>query len=156
MNTQQAYINGFIKRAAQYGLNKPEALRLLKIANNQPDSAPFKHTPLDLSLGNSRTLSPGTLSPGTLSPGTLSPGTLSSGTRSFSKDLNRAAGFTPVRNKFAKTSINLMNFDTSNPGHWASLPVLPKWMKSLLSAKSEDNYNEKAEPLPERRPEVNR
>jgi hypothetical protein len=32
MNTQQAYINGFVKRAAQYGLNQYQAVELLKQA----------------------------------------------------------------------------------------------------------------------------
>jgi len=33
MNTQQAYINGFIKRANEYGLNQYQAVELLKQAN---------------------------------------------------------------------------------------------------------------------------
>jgi hypothetical protein len=33
MNSQQAYINGFVKRAAQYGLNQYQAVELLKQAN---------------------------------------------------------------------------------------------------------------------------
>jgi hypothetical protein len=33
MNTQEAYIQGFVKRAAEYGYNQQEALRLLKQAN---------------------------------------------------------------------------------------------------------------------------
>ena len=32
MNTQQAHINGFVKRAAQYGLNEQKAIELFKIA----------------------------------------------------------------------------------------------------------------------------
>jgi len=45
MNTQQAYINGFVKRAAQYGLTDFQAMELLKQgtfaagANPMPDSA---------------------------------------------------------------------------------------------------------------------
>ena len=161
MYTQQAYINGFVKRAALHGLNKSAALRLLKIANNQPDSAPFKHTALDLSLGNSGTLSTGTLSPGTLSTGTLSPGTLSTGTLSpgagsFGKYLNWATAYTPVKNNVGKTSIQLTTFDVDNPAHWASLRFLPWFARSLLSGKSEDLKNQRAQPLPERRPDVNR
>jgi hypothetical protein len=30
MNTEQAYINGFVKRAAEYGFNEREAIKLLK------------------------------------------------------------------------------------------------------------------------------
>lgn len=30
MNTQQAFINGFVKRASEYGLNQNEAFELLK------------------------------------------------------------------------------------------------------------------------------
>ena len=33
MNTQQAYINGFVKRAAEYGLGHDEAIGILKNAN---------------------------------------------------------------------------------------------------------------------------
>jgi hypothetical protein len=33
MNTQQAYINGFVKRAAQYGFNQAQAFELLKQAS---------------------------------------------------------------------------------------------------------------------------
>lgn len=33
MNTQQAYINGFVKRANEYGLNTSEALHILKQAS---------------------------------------------------------------------------------------------------------------------------
>lgn len=32
MNTQQAYLEGFIKRAAEYGFNENEAVELLKTA----------------------------------------------------------------------------------------------------------------------------
>jgi hypothetical protein len=34
MNLQEAYINGFVKRAAQYGFNELEAVDLLKQAND--------------------------------------------------------------------------------------------------------------------------
>lgn len=33
MSTQQAYIEGFVKRAVEYGLNKNEAIKILKQAN---------------------------------------------------------------------------------------------------------------------------
>lgn len=36
MNTQQAYINGFVKRAAEYGYKTNEALDILKQANTIP------------------------------------------------------------------------------------------------------------------------
>lgn len=38
MNTKQAYINGFVKRAAEYGFNKQEAVALLKQANQFMDN----------------------------------------------------------------------------------------------------------------------
>jgi hypothetical protein len=34
MNTQQAYINGFVKRAAQHGLDHTQAIDLLKQAGS--------------------------------------------------------------------------------------------------------------------------
>lgn len=37
MNTQQAYINGFVKRAAQYGYNYIEAMNILKSAELKGD-----------------------------------------------------------------------------------------------------------------------
>ena len=41
MTTQQAYINGFVKRAAAYGYSKAEAISLLKIAMpNANENAP--------------------------------------------------------------------------------------------------------------------
>lgn len=41
MNTlQQAYVNGFVKRASQHGLNEMEAISLLKQANPGPQPAP--------------------------------------------------------------------------------------------------------------------
>jgi len=39
MNTQQAYINGFVKRAAEYGYNRQEALEIYKQATAA--DAPF-------------------------------------------------------------------------------------------------------------------
>jgi len=37
MNTQQAYINGFVKRASEYGLNQHQAVELLKQAESIKD-----------------------------------------------------------------------------------------------------------------------
>lgn len=37
MNTQQAYINGFVKRAAQYGYSEYEAINILKAAELKGD-----------------------------------------------------------------------------------------------------------------------
>ena len=41
MNTQQAYINGFVKRASEYGLSQREAIELLK---QSADTAPVVNT----------------------------------------------------------------------------------------------------------------
>jgi hypothetical protein len=43
MNTQQAYINGFVKRASEYGLTQNEAIELLKSAG--PRLAPGVQDP---------------------------------------------------------------------------------------------------------------
>ena len=48
MNTQeQAYINGFVKRASEYGLNSHEALALLKAANSP---LPVGQSPADVAV----------------------------------------------------------------------------------------------------------
>jgi hypothetical protein len=39
MNTEQAYINGFVKRASEYGVNAYQAIALLKQANGTPVGA---------------------------------------------------------------------------------------------------------------------
>jgi len=46
MNTEQAYINGFVKRASQYGFNQDEALYILKRANTQGIKNPIKPDPM--------------------------------------------------------------------------------------------------------------
>ena len=38
MNVEQAYINGFVKRAAEYGFDENEATEMLKNANNLKNS----------------------------------------------------------------------------------------------------------------------
>jgi hypothetical protein len=48
MNTQKAYINGFVKRAAQHGLNKNEAISLLKSAAPKKTPPPPPLTPTQM------------------------------------------------------------------------------------------------------------
>ena len=38
MSTEQAYINGFVKKASEYGVSTTDAIELLKSANAMPDS----------------------------------------------------------------------------------------------------------------------
>jgi hypothetical protein len=45
MNAQQAYINGFVKKAAEYGLNQYQAVELLKQANPVPTTQTNKLYP---------------------------------------------------------------------------------------------------------------
>ena len=48
MNTQQAYIEGFIKRAGEYGVSQEKALELKKTAEGVKSFAPRKEYPLNL------------------------------------------------------------------------------------------------------------
>jgi len=52
MNTQEAYINGFIKRATEYGLTQYQAIELLKrAAPQQIETQPGGRTAMDVVKG---------------------------------------------------------------------------------------------------------
>ena len=72
MNTQQAYINGFVKRAAEYGFNESEAIAFLKQAERnvynleQQKASPFMNILGAMALGKVAPEAPGGELGGTL------------------------------------------------------------------------------------------
>ena len=62
MNTQQAYIEGFVKRALEYGLNENEAVNLLKSAMDSVETQPVNQPGIEF-----KTTAPG-LNPGPTTP----------------------------------------------------------------------------------------
>lgn len=56
MNTRQAYIDGFVKRANEYGFNAQEALEMLKQAGKLPAATLAKKIKQPFNLGRSGTV----------------------------------------------------------------------------------------------------